>query len=329
MRGLLPRSNILLVTVVLLDSALVWSSSEAARAADVLERSYNQFRTGANTAETILTPANVRSSANQFHRRFVMPVDGKIEGSPLYASNVNIAGATHNVVYVATMHNTVYAFDADTGAQLSARWLGDAVTGDDLQTLKPITIHHEWGIASTPVIDLASGTLYVVRWGYENGISGPTFRLFGLDMANLTHDKFGSGLIDGYNVGGKDFDRYRQMQRAGLALATKPGGAKAVVIAFGGGEGQGSPSGWVVAFDTAKLANGSAHADVWCSNPNNSRGSGGGGGVWMANAAPVADGNGDIYVVTGNGPYNPEFGADQLGESVVRLTWNPGNPGSL
>ncbi len=329
MRGLLPRSNILLVTVVLLDSALVWSSSEAARAADVLERSYNQFRTGANTAETILTPANVRSSANQFHRRFVMPVDGKIEGSPLYASNVNIAGATHNVVYVATMHNTVYAFDADTGAQLSARWLGDAVTGNDLQTLKPITIHHEWGIASTPVIDLASGTLYVVRWGYENGISGPTFRLFGLDMANLSHDKFGSGLIDGYNVGGKDFDRYRQMQRAGLALATKPGGAKAVVIAFGGGEGQGSPSGWVVAFDTAKLANGSAHADVWCSNPNNSRGSGGGGGVWMANAAPVADGNGDIYVVTGNGPYNPEFGADQLGESVVRLTWNPGNPGSL
>ena len=148
-------------------------------------------------------------------------------------------------------------------------------------------------------------------------------------MSDLSHDKFGSVLIDGYNVGGKGFDRYRQMQRAGLALATKPGGAKAVVVAFGGGEGQGSPSGWVVAFDTAKLANGSAQADVWCSNPNNSKGPGGGGGVWMSNAAPAVDGNGDIYVVTGNGPYNPEFGADQLGESVVRLTWNPGNPGSL
>jgi hypothetical protein len=227
------------------------------------------------------------------------------------------------------MHNTVYAFDADTGSQLSARWLGAPVTGQDLHTLKPHTIHAEWGVASTPVIDLATGTLYVVRWGYENGISGPTFRLFGLDMSNLSNDKFGSMRIDGYNVGGKGFDRYRQMQRAGLALAVKPGGAKAVVIAFGGGEGQGSPSGWVVAFDTAKLADGSAQADVWCSNPNNSKGAGGGGGVWMANAAPAVDGNGDIYVVTGNGPYNPEFGADQLGESVVRLTWNPGDPGSL
>jgi outer membrane protein assembly factor BamB len=314
----------------LLGLALVCSMSEALWAADVLERSYNKFRTGANTAETILTPANVRSSANQFHKRFVMTVDGKIEGSPLYASGVTIAGGTHNVVYVATMHNTVYAFDADTGTQLSARWLGNPITGSDLNAVKPpwATIHGEWGIASTPVIDRATGTLYVVRWGYEDGISGPTFRLFGLDMSNLSNDKFGSVLIDHYNVGGMGFNRYRQMQRPGLALVTKPSGAKAVVIAFGGGEGQGSPSGWVVAFDTSKLASG-AQADVWCSNPNNAAGGGGGAGVWMANAAPAVDDNGDIYVVTGNGPYNPQFGLDQLGESIVRLTWNPGTPGSL
>src|ERR1700723_2503683 len=81
---------------------------------NVLERGYNKFRTGANTAETVLTPANVRSSANKFHKQFVMRVDGKIEGSPLYASNVQIAGGTHNVIYVGTMHNTVFAFDADT-----------------------------------------------------------------------------------------------------------------------------------------------------------------------------------------------------------------------
>jgi hypothetical protein len=321
------RCSALLIGLAL-GATAAWSSSEAL-GADVLERSYNGFRTGANTAETVLTPANVRSDANQFHRRFVLPVDGKIEGSPLYASDVDIAGGSHDVVYVATMHNTVYAFDADTGQQLSARWLGNPVIGEDLNRLKPITIHTEWGIASTPVIDRSTGTLYVVRWGYENGISGPTYRLFGLDMSDLTQDKFGSGLIDGYNVNGKGFDRYRQMQRAGLALAKKPSGEQAVVVAFGGGEGQGSPSGWVVAFDTAKLANGTAQADVWCSSPNNSAGSGGGAGVWMANAAPAVDANGDIYVVTGNGPYNPQFGADQLGESVVRLTWNPGDPGSL
>lgn len=322
-RGVFPACAALL-------GLAVACSSFALGPLNVLERGYNRFRTGANTAETILTPANVRSSANQFHKRFVMPVDGKIEGSPLYASGVTIAGGRHNVVYVATMHNTVYAFDADTpGNPLSSRWLGTPVTGNDMQALTPATIHTEWGIASTPVIDASTGTLYVVRWGYENGISGPTFRLFGLDMTNLSNDKFGSVLIDGYNVGGTRFNRYLQIQRAGLVSATKPSGAKALVISFGGGEGQGSPSGWVVAFDTSKLAQGSAVANVWCSNPNNDAGTGYGAGVWMSNAAPAVDDNGDIYVVTGNGPYNPRSAADQLGESVVRLTWNPGNPGSL
>ena len=320
--------RILYAALGLLGLALLSPRAHALGSFNVLERSYNKFRTGANTSETALTPANVKSGANQFHRRFTMTVDGKIEGSPLYASNVDIAGGIHNVIYIATMHNTVYAFDADTGAQLSARWLGTPVTGNDLHALKPSTIHGEWGIASTPVLDPATGTLYVVRWGYENGISGPAFRLFGLDLSNLSNDKFGSVLIDGYNVGGTGFNRYLQVQRSGLALVDK-NGAKAVIIAFAGGEGQGSPSGWVVAFDTAKLASGGAPANVWCSNPNNGAGGGGGGGVWMANAAPAIDGNGDIYVVTGNGPYNPQFGQDQLGESVVRLSWNPGDPGSL
>src|ERR1700730_8539975 len=314
---------------LLLAAVLLGSSSQARAAVDVLERSYNAFRTGAVTNETVLTPANVVSSANQFHRRFVMSVDGKIEGSPLYASGINIAGGMHNVIFVATMHNTVYAFDADTGTQLSARSVGTSVTGNVLHALKPHTIHAEWGVAGTPIIDLVTGTLYVVRWGYEKGVNGPTFRLFGLDMSNLSNDKFGSVLIDGYKIGGTGFNRRRQMQRAALALATKPSGAKALVIAFGGGEGQGSPPGWVVAFDTSKLTSGDVPANVWCSNPNNGAGTGGGGGVWMANAAPAVDNNGDIYVVTGNGPYNPQSGLDQLGESVVRLTWNPGNPGSL
>lgn len=328
LQGWTARRGVLLTGTVLLGSAFT-GASFGLGTVNVLERGYNRFRTGANTEETVLTPANVQSSANRFHRQFVMRVDGKIEGSPLYASGVSIAGRMHNVLYVATMHNTVFAFDADTGTQLSARWLGNPVTGGDLHNLKPATIHSEWGILSTPIIDPASGTLYVVRWGYENGINGPTFRLFGLDVSDLNNDKFGSVLLDGFSVGGTGFDRFRQLQRAGLALVTKPGGAQAVVIAFGGGEGQGSAPGWVVALDTFKLAHGGAPANAWCSNPQNNAGSGGGGGVWMANAAPAVDDNGDIYVVTGNGPYNPQFALDQLGESVVRLTWNPGNPGSL
>ena len=148
-------------------------------------------------------------------------------------------------------------------------------------------------------------------------------------MSDLSHDRFGSVRIDGYKIGGMGFDRYRQIQRAGLALATKPGGAKALVIAFGGGEGQGTPSGWVIAFDVFKLSHGGTPANVWCTVPNNDSGSGGGGGVWMANAAPAVDDDGDIYVATGNGPNHPQFAMDQLGESVVKLAWNPGNPGSL
>jgi PQQ-like domain len=132
-------------------------------AVNVLERGYNPLRTGPHTAETVLTPANVRSSANQFHKQFVMKVDGKIEGSPLYASSVAIAGGTHNVVYVATMHNTVFAFDADSAAQLSSRQLGMPITGVDIGGLKTVTIHSEFDVLSTPVIDPATGTLYVVR----------------------------------------------------------------------------------------------------------------------------------------------------------------------
>ena len=297
--------------------------------ADVAERSYNAFRTGVNSSETTLTPAVVNSSANRFHKRFVLAVDGKIESSPLYAANVAIANGTRNVIYVGTMHNTVFAFDADTGTQLSARWLGNPVVGGDLNALKPQTIHSEWGIASTPVLDRSNNVLWVVRWGYESGTIGPTFRLFALNPGNLLQERYASVLIDGYNSNGTGFNRYLQMQRAGLVLVKKPSGEQAVVVAFGGGEGQGSPAGWVIAFDTAKIASGNPVADAWCSTPDNSAGSGGGGGIWMANGAPAVDANGDLFVATGNGPYNPEFAHDQLGESVVRLTWAPGNQSSL
>ena len=220
---------------------------------DVSQRSYDRFRTGANTSETILTPANVKSTANQFHKRFLMKVDGKIEGSPLYAAAVSIAGGLHNVLYVATMHNTVFAFDADTGAQLATRSVDPPVTGQDINTIKPATIHQEWGIASTSVIDRSSGTLYLVRWGYESDFSGPTFRLFGLDMTDLSKEKFTSKIIDSYNVNGRGFDRFRQLQRAALTLTVKADGSKGVVIAFAGQEGEGAAPGWVVVFDTAKL----------------------------------------------------------------------------
>ena len=179
-------------TLVLLSTMLC---GKAFSQTDVSQRSYDRFRTGVNSSEKVLKPSNVASAANQFHKRFLMKVDGKIEGSPLYAAGVTVSGGLHNVIYVATMHNTVFAFDADTGAQLSTRQVDTPVTGYDVGTVKPATIHREWGIASTPAIDRSTGTIYLVRWGYENGTSGPTFRLFGLDMTDLTKEKFSSKTV--------------------------------------------------------------------------------------------------------------------------------------
>lgn len=132
---------------MLLTSLLMAARASAFGTVNVFERGAGPLRTGVNAVETQLTPANVNASTNQFHRRFTLPVDGKIESSPLYVSSLAIAGGTHNVVYVATMHNTVYAFDADNGTQLAERWLGPPITGDDLHHLKPDTIHEEWGVA--------------------------------------------------------------------------------------------------------------------------------------------------------------------------------------
>ena len=101
--GLLPAAErrVRLPARIGLLGLAVASSSLALGPVNVLERSYNKYRTGADTAETVLTPANVESTANLFHKHFVMKVDGKIEGSPLYASAVAIAGGIHNVLYVA------------------------------------------------------------------------------------------------------------------------------------------------------------------------------------------------------------------------------------
>ena len=163
-------------------------------------------------------------------------------------------------------------------------WRGTPITGFDLGVLKPVTIHSEFGVVSTPVIDPDTGTIYVVRWGYESGISGPTCRLFGLDMSDLSHDKFGSVLIDGYNIRWNGL-RPVPPDSAGRACSRDQAGR---------GEGlghllrrrgrAGNTLGWVIAFDVFKLAHGVAPGNVWSSVPNNDSGSGGGGGAWMATA---------------------------------------------
>ena len=249
------RCSALLIGLAL-GATAAWSSSEAL-GADVLERSYNGFRTGANTAETVLTPANVRSDANQFHRRFVLPVDGKIEGSPLYASDVELPAA-RTTSSTSPRCTTPSTRSMRTRASNSRRG-GSAIRSSARTSIAssryhPYRVGHRQHAGDRPFDRHPLRGALGLRERHQRADLPP----FRPRHVRPDQDKFGSVLIDGYNVNGKGFDRYRQMQRAGLALAKKPSGEQAVVVAFGGGEGQGSPSGWVVAFDTAKLAKGTA-----------------------------------------------------------------------
>jgi outer membrane protein assembly factor BamB len=154
---------------------------------------YDNSRTGQNTQETTLTPLNVNSS--QFGKLFSVTVDGNVYAQPLYFGNVKIAGGTHNVLYVATEHDSLYAIDADNGAVLWQQSFINpsagitTVSSDDVACTN---IAPEIGITSTPVIDPATGTIYLVAKTKENGLF--VQRLHALDIVSHA-EKFGGPVI--------------------------------------------------------------------------------------------------------------------------------------
>src|SRR5262245_19421934 len=175
-------------------------------------------RTGQNLGETILTPFNVNSS--QFGKVFSYKVDGQIYAQPLYVPNVSIPGmGTFNVVYVATQHDTVYAFDAD-GRRLNPLWrVSFIVPSRGITTISTVSspcgsLKPEVGITSTPVIDASTGTIYVVAVTSDNG--KPTQRLHALDITTGA-EKFGGPAIIKGTVSGVNFDS-SLIQRTGLLL---------------------------------------------------------------------------------------------------------------
>src|SRR4029077_2401809 len=144
----------------------------------VLTYHNDDARDGAYLEEVSLTPSNVNSTL--FGKLASYPVDGQIYAQPLYLSHVSINGGTHDVVYVTTQNNSVYAFDADaTGTQTTTFWhvnLGGAVTKDDVEGVNPVV-----GILSTPVIDVTTNTMYVVAEVTGTVINQP-FQLHALDV---------------------------------------------------------------------------------------------------------------------------------------------------
>ncbi len=295
----------------------VYASVPATSADDVLTYHNDLARTGANPHETILTPENV--NGRSFGKLFSDPVDGFVYAQPLYVAGVAVPGkGTRNVVYVATESDTVYAFDADkAGPPLWRKSLldgGSAPTGQDFACGQIVP---RVGITSTPVVDLATKTIYVedmVKHGHGKRATYVQ-QLHALDLATGV-EKFGepatiagsvSGKGAGSNKGKIAFDAFLHLDRPGLALSRG-----IIYIAFGSHCDLGDYHGWVFAYSADHLR----MRGVWNVTPNGSQGA-----IWETGDAPAVDSQGDLYVMTGNGTFDGNSGGSDYGDSFVKLGW--------
>ena len=300
---------------------IVAFSASSAHAVDIWTVGVNNTRQGWNKFETVLTPTNVPRLKKI--REFT--VDEKIDVSPLVVGNK---------LYVFTMTNTAYVFDVNTGAELAKRQLAAPFDPrPDPGQMDRWKIYHNWGITATPVIDVATNTLYVTTFGKPDVCSNNQAcnqernnMLWILD-ANTLADKKPAVLIAGNadNGGGgiaNGFTTPYQKLRAGLGLLTNADGNKAVVVSFSinGENPRGPGHGFVVAYDVRGLnreAGFTPTPAIWNVTPN-----GGAGGVWMSGSGPAIDGN-DIYLATGNG-MDPGTIAGNFAESFVKLRYTAG-----
>jgi len=284
---------------------------------------HDNARTGANLKETILTPANV--NAGSFGKIFSYKVDGDVYAQPLYLPHVTLPDkSVHNIVFVATEHDSVYAFDAD-GQTVAPLWhvnfRGSGVTPVPARDVGCPLITPEIGITPTPVIDPGTGTLYVlVRTKERQGPpKGERYvqRLHALAVTSGT-EKFGGpveikarvkGLGAASSGGFIDFDPLRQLPRAALLLA---GGT--VYLTWGSSCDVDPYHGWAMAYDARTLA----QTGVFNASPDAEKG-----GIWQGDTGPAADTDGNVFVVTGNGRFSAgaPSGRD-FGDSILKLTLN-------
>ena len=282
----------------------------------VLTYHNDNSRTGQNLNESVLSPANVTQS--KFGKLFSYPLDGQVFAQPLYVYKVPIDGQNHNVIYVATEHDTVYAFDADNKAS-SALWSVSFLNSAEGVTPIPSSdldspINPEIGVTSTPVIDGNSGTLYVLAATKENG--NYVHRLHALDITSGA-EKFGGpvviqGSVPGSGSGSSNgqitFQTKIQLQRPALLLS------KGVIyLAWASYNDHGLYHGWVMAFDASTLH----QIAIWNDTPNGERG-----GIWQSGCGLSADSAGNVYVAIGNGTFDAYAGGANYGDSFIKLTLN-------
>jgi hypothetical protein len=293
-----------------------------ANPADALTHHYDNARLGAVLTETILNTKSV--SSGRFGKLWTLFTDGQVVAQPLYVSglrvdttgnpNTPLVQGTFNAVVVATMHNTVYVYDADKEARgaegrtvpLWATWLGPPRQGgkdiDMWSTNDP-----EWGILSTPVVSDDKTTLYVVAW-HNDGPQGLSYKLHALNLQNGAHRQppvvIGIPSTDPSNPcrNQSPFNPCKHKQRAGLLLTNG-----VVYVAFGGDGNRGA----LFALDAQTLA----QRAFWSPTPT-----GDDGGIWQSGQGPAADAEGNVYLMTANGTFDAnQNGGQNHGNSFVRL----------
>ncbi len=288
---------------------------QSASRAQVLTAQYDNARTGANVHETILKPSNVNDG--EFGRLFSRTVDGDVFAEPLYVPSLAIAGkGKRDVVFAATEHDSVYAFDVN-GTRDAPLWktsFADAQRGitplseDDVSC--PF-ITPEVGITATPVIDAATKTMYVLARTKEHGAF--VQKLHALDIST-GKEKPGSPVVISAAVRGSGegavngmvrFDALKENPRAALLLV---GGE--VYLTWASSCDVGPYHGWVMAYDARNLR----QRAVLNTSPDGSDG-----GIWQSDAGAAADTDGNVYVVTGNGDFNANTGGRDFGDSVLKL----------
>jgi len=292
--------------------------SSGAAGTDVTTYKNDLVRTGQNLRETILTTVNVNATKFGLLRKLV--VDGKVDAQPLYLSQFSIGGSVHNVVFVATEHDSVYAFDADTGVTLwQAVLTGAGETTSDPRGCGQVT--PEIGVTATPVIDRNAGTngaIYVVAMSKDS--SGKYHqRLHALDLSTKAELFGGPKEIQAVfaNVGGQTtFDPGQYKERPGLLLLNG-----VVYLSFSSHCDIGPYTGWVIGYNETTLA----QTSVLNIGPN-----GGGPSIWMSGGAPAADAAGNIYLLAANGAFETTLDANgfpsqgDYGNSFVKIATTGG-----
>src|SRR5271156_125653 len=286
-------------------------SSMAAAQVNVYTRSNDNSRTGANLQETILTPAIVNST--NFGKLFTIPTDGQIYAQPLYVSNLAIAGGTHNVVFVASMLNTVYALDADTGATLWTQNYGSPIIPQDVEFDQNISWATRLGILGTPVIDPATNYMYFVSGSQPaDGTKVFSYNLNAIDITTgLPVNGSPVAITATYSTPDLTsplvFNPQMQNPRPGLALANGN-----VYIAFASHEDAPPYNGFVMAYSTSTLAQTAVYSDTTIGTL---------GGIWNAGQAPAVDAAGNLYISTGNGSFGTTpNNLVQTGNSFIKLS---------